>query len=433
MEKKTKSVEVELKEFNDKERSFLAVASTEDPDSFGDIVKQDGWVLDRFKKNPIIPWGHDYHALPVATAEKIYVKDDKLYFKAKFPKKGIYQFADTVYDFYKENVLRAFSVGFMPLEFEENDYGGLTFKKQELLEISSVTIPANENALAMAFQKSMNQLREMTASKEAQKYIANEARSSDTVLIETDTVTYGSDTMNYKTNTEDISSSYKLQEFLSSMKRILNKEKTQIKTFTDDNNILAQKAIPPNHEPPKDEDTNWDASRAINNLRKWASSDGSGDKDTIDWNKYKMGFGYYDAEDKENFGSYKLPHHDIIEGTFKVLWSGVVAAMAALLGARGGVDMPDDEKKRCYNHLANHYKQFDKEPPEYESIEQDVDYEESENEYKDADDSFELWKNELEARLDCVERKIKVIQEQLQEIDMKAMLKTITKKLEREE
>jgi len=36
---------------------------------------------------------------------------------------------------------------------------------------------------------------------------------------------------------------------------------------------------------------------------------------------------------------------------------------AALLGARGGVDIPSGDKRAVYNHLAAHYKEFDKVPP----------------------------------------------------------------------
>jgi len=72
---------------------------------------------------------------------------------------------------------------------------------------------------------------------------------------------------------------------------------------------------------------------------------------------------WYDSEDPENKGSYKLPHHRP-DGT--VVWRGVAAAMAALMGGRGGVDIPSDDQKGVYNHLVGHYRQFDKEPPEFE-------------------------------------------------------------------
>lgn len=64
--------------------------------------------------------------------------------------------------------------------------------------------------------------------------------------------------------------------------------------------------------------------------------------------------------DPEAKSSYKLPHH-LPDG--RVVLRGVEAAMGALLGARGGVDIPEVDKMAVYNHLAKHYRQFDKEPP----------------------------------------------------------------------
>lgn len=64
----------------------------------------------------------------------------------------------------------------------------------------------------------------------------------------------------------------------------------------------------------------------------------------------------------ERFSDLKLPHHDPRTGA--VVWRGVVAAMAALLGARGGVDIPAADRERVYAHLARHYREFGREPPE---------------------------------------------------------------------
>jgi len=120
------------------------------------------------------------------------------------------------------------------------------------------------------------------------------------------------------------------------------------------------------HNPTKaPEGRPWDGSGARKRLAKWASSDGSGDKDKMSWTKYFNGFVYVDSENTESFGSYKLPHHDIVAGNFATVWTGVAAAMGALLGARGGVHVPESEKKSAYNHLANHYRQFKRDVPEY--------------------------------------------------------------------
>ncbi|MBE8539431.1 HK97 family phage prohead protease [Geoglobus acetivorans] len=70
----------------------------------------------------------------------------------------------------------------------------------------------------------------------------------------------------------------------------------------------------------------------------------------------------------EKFTDLKLPHHD--PKTHAVVWRGVVAAMAALMGARGGIDIPSEDRKKVYDHLAAHYKEFGNEPPEFRFLEE---------------------------------------------------------------
>lgn len=66
----------------------------------------------------------------------------------------------------------------------------------------------------------------------------------------------------------------------------------------------------------------------------------------------------------ENKGDYKLPHHSA--NNKKAVWAGVRAAMAVVFGARGGLKgEAAQNRKAIYSHLAKHYKQFDKTPPEF--------------------------------------------------------------------
>ncbi|MEM4462312.1 MAG: hypothetical protein QW695_05535 [Candidatus Bathyarchaeia archaeon] len=136
-------------------------------------------------------------------------------------------------------------------------------------------------------------------------------------------------------------------------------------------NLVGERAVRYEREPLADMDREWDADAAEMRIRKWASSDGSGDKDKIDWSKYRRAFAWYDHENPENFGSYKLPHHDVVDGRLVTVWRGVVAAMAALMGARGGVDIPDEDRRAVYNHLRAHYEDFDREPPEFREAHRD--------------------------------------------------------------
>lgn len=118
--------------------------------------------------------------------------------------------------------------------------------------------------------------------------------------------------------------------------------------------VVAHKSFPLVDKP-------WDADAAVARWRRWASSDGSGDKAKIDWAKYAECFLWFDSDDKENFGSYKMPHHDIVDGKPVTMWQGVVAATARINQTRG---IPTDDLKKMKAHLAAHYREFDKPVPE---------------------------------------------------------------------
>lgn len=72
---------------------------------------------------------------------------------------------------------------------------------------------------------------------------------------------------------------------------------------------------------------------------------------------------WVDAEHDDTKGAYKLPHHR--QSDTKAIWRGVSAAMGALLGARGGTQIPSGERRGTYNHIKKHYAHWDKEAPEF--------------------------------------------------------------------
>ena len=121
---------------------------------------------------------------------------------------------------------------------------------------------------------------------------------------------------------------------------------------------VEEKAVPPNVDSPMaDRAMRWDGAGARSRVLAWA---GGPDKENVDWEKYAKAFAWYDADNMDVLGSYKLPHHDIVDGELKVVYSGTVAAKAALAGARGGVDLPDDRAK-AEAHIAYHMEQFGEE------------------------------------------------------------------------
>lgn len=145
-----KTYPTEIKEIDEKNRTFWAIASTGDKDRSGDIINQEGWDLKNYKKNPVVLWSHDYMSLPIAKTEKIKIENNSLMFQPKFATYEDYPFADTVFRLYKSGFLKSHSVGFVPKEFEPVDdkdpWGGRRINKQELYEISCVNIPAQPNA-----------------------------------------------------------------------------------------------------------------------------------------------------------------------------------------------------------------------------------------------------------------------------------------------
>ena len=68
------------------------------------------------------------------------------------------------------------------------------------------------------------------------------------------------------------------------------------------------------------------------------------------------------AGDPETKASYRFPHHHGIDGPANI--RAVTLAIGVLNGARGGAGIPEDDRKAVYNHLADHLRDADREPPE---------------------------------------------------------------------
>ena len=154
MDKLQKNLDITVKSVNEEARTIDFVVSSESEDRYGDTMVLAGMDADNFMKNAVMPWGHDYHGLPVAVFEKLWVEGTKLIGRAKFA--GLEQMhdkAETVFRLYRDGFLKAVSIGFKPTERTENETGGYKFLKWELLEISAVTIPANPEALMKAAKK----------------------------------------------------------------------------------------------------------------------------------------------------------------------------------------------------------------------------------------------------------------------------------------
>lgn len=317
---------------SDKKIYYFVASSEVEPDRDGDIVVVDGIDVDNFKKNPVILFAHNYGSLPVGKAVDIKKDGEELII-------GV-EFADTEEGRKTEYLvssgyMKAVSIGFIPKEIYSDVWYGAKKKsdlptdypewyeknkdkvlmadtiifKSELLELSVVPVPANQNALLVMRSKGIDNICSFTI---------NENNKTITVSIP--------------------------------IKEVSN-----------------LKAVVPFSHPEgtvEDAESSWDKTTAVKSLRKWASSDGSGDKDTIDWVKYRKGFAWYDAENIDNLGSYKYPHHLVNDdGEFVTVWRGVASAMAYFMAHKE--NLPESDRKGVYEHLAKHYGEFEKEAPEY--------------------------------------------------------------------
>jgi len=131
------------------EHTLEFVASTEDVDRDGEVIKQDGWLLDNYRKDPVFMWAHDYKQPPIGKTQ-IDIRNRQMICQTDFTDKETYEFGDTICKLYKGGFLHTVSVAFVPVEWEDGDGEKAprrTFLKQELLEVSAVPVPSNPNAL----------------------------------------------------------------------------------------------------------------------------------------------------------------------------------------------------------------------------------------------------------------------------------------------
>jgi HK97 family phage prohead protease/HK97 family phage major capsid protein len=148
MRRKTHAEEVQGLEF---------ILSDESIDRMGDTISADGWDIESFNKNPIALFNH-MPSFPIGKWSNLRVENKGLRGKLTLAPKGTSDRIDEIRKLIDAGILRAVSVGFRDLESEpldkKNPYAGLRFIRQELIETSLVSVPANPNALAVA--KSLN-------------------------------------------------------------------------------------------------------------------------------------------------------------------------------------------------------------------------------------------------------------------------------------
>jgi len=363
-----KVLDCEVKKLGEREYEFTASTTTQDRD--GEVIEASGWDLKNFKKNPVITWAHDYRALPIGRAPRIWVSNETLKNTVEFPPEGTYEFADIVERLVDAGYLKTESVGFIPKKWEDGDGEKApkrTFIKQELLEIAIVPVPSNPDALRTAVDNGVITTKEFEniTKVEEEETVTKPEETDDFIRIpvrECD-VTATIDI----SKKEGIKALYcgkekKVRTYMFDKRDPFNWTMAKAKAWVKEHDsgkevdgegigvkIEEKVAIPYKRTPLADKGTDWDAAREVREAE-------------VDDLKIMCAIVEGDPENKT---SYKLPHHKA-SGEHACVWRAVAAAAAALMGARGGVDAPPASIAGAKTHIGKHYQDFDKGEPPWE-------------------------------------------------------------------
>lgn len=406
------------------------VGSTNVLDRMGDVIDQAGWDLRNYEKNPVILWGHNVREErpPIGKAMKVWVegkqeRTKKLMFKVKFDLFD--QFAAEIYRKIKEGFINTVSVGFLPTEWEDlkgstGPFAGRKYTKQELLELSFVPVPANPEAVIAL--RSMSKKDDRFAPIELKDLIEEE---KEEVPVVPAVSPEGAEPLTVETTEPAEPEKPKVEKPEEETPAVEGEESATSTTATDTptvttstgdpnppavastgdikpEDVVINPTEPPKEEPvveappieeaPKTEEPKKEGEeeapveeekeQEIENKKVIPYSDhgtapdsegwdGPGEEAKCDVAGLKIICAWYDVDNKDNKSAYKLPHHKG-DGNHEAIWRGVAAAMASLLGARGGVEIPESDRKGVYNHLKKHYEQFDKPVPDFKMVEEQV-------------------------------------------------------------
>lgn len=142
------------KEVNESDRTIVHYISTMDRDRMNEVINPEVIDDNNYKKNPIVLFSHNYDWV---IGKSLWGKIDATGFgylsKTQFAKTPL---AEEIFSLYKDGFLNAWSIGYRELEPGNYlDDGTYTYNSIELLEYSSVSVPANPTALNLSFVKGL--------------------------------------------------------------------------------------------------------------------------------------------------------------------------------------------------------------------------------------------------------------------------------------
>jgi HK97 family phage prohead protease len=163
------------------ELKISGYASTDSIDRTSDRVLPTAWTrggLRNYKLNPILLFNHDY-SRPIGKVIEISTDSRGLKIKGIISKS-----AGDVYNLVKEGVLSTFSVGFLVKDADyDKSLDGLIVKDAELLEVSVVSVPTNQDATFSLAKSFDNQEDYLNFKKQFINGDANEASTEGTQKV----------------------------------------------------------------------------------------------------------------------------------------------------------------------------------------------------------------------------------------------------------
>lgn len=144
----------EIKSFDGDKRTFKGIATTPATDRMADVVEPKGA---EFKLPLPLLWQHDAKD-PIGWVNSATVTDKGIEVEgeiADIPEDGpLKDRLKTAWQMIKNGLVRGLSIGFNPKEYSEiKGTYGLRFTAWEWLELSAVTIPANQEATILAVKQ----------------------------------------------------------------------------------------------------------------------------------------------------------------------------------------------------------------------------------------------------------------------------------------
>ena len=145
---------ISTKEIDKSALTITHYISTATPDRFGEVMNPKGCNYTEYRKNPVVFFGHQSRELPIARNENIIADDFGVIAVTKFDTSD---FAKEVFRLNSEGFLNSWSIGFVPMKKPTLKDKYLYYDKWNLLEYSSVPIPANPDAVNLMLKEIKNE------------------------------------------------------------------------------------------------------------------------------------------------------------------------------------------------------------------------------------------------------------------------------------